>query len=869
MKAVIEHRCSGWIVGRTRRTKGRYIFLSCLVCLALNLYSLKELAAQQTGPDATYEVNVASMNAADALNSLARQTGVTLLFPYDLARSRQANAVNGQYTLQQALDLMLHGTGLSGGLSDKGILTISLVQSKEHKQGGKTMQQNKNRRSKLTSFIAASIAAIFAGPAGIQNATAQTGEGGTGQRVLEEVVVTAEKRAASLQDVPIAVTAFTGDSMRDFGISNTQALQATTPGLVFNNTANSAQPFLRGVGTRLALNGLEPSIATYQDDRYLSRATASTIEFADVERVEILKGPQGTLYGRNATGGAIRVITKDVADELEGNFSASYGNFDAIKLSGTVSIPVTEDFGARLSALAKWRDGYADNIFPGGVSELDDEDYQAFRGKFRWDVTGNVTAGLTLNYWQRDDNLGNDITNLSPPGLSLLSVLGTTATADDEVATARTDKNKGEEFSGSLRFDIALEGVDLVSITTFTDLDNTFVTDGDGTSALFDVIGGDDFVNNVSQEIQVISNNDSNLQWIAGAYYFSEESDLDLIIDINGFVFSQGFQTVESDSWAIFGQATWDINDRWSLTAGGRYSDDEKEALIVASPDVGFTFGSGVMPFTQKDSWTEFTPKATLEYNLDDVMYYFTYARGYKSGGFNYPAVGGQPLKPEILDMFELGMKREFLANRLRLNAAVFYYDYKDLQVTRASQGAGATATTENAAEAEIWGIDMDFTWLVTDRLTLTGGFNYLDSEYTDFDAAARGFGGTPGTGTVGIDASGESLLRAPDFSLFASMVYEFTWGNATMPLVVTYSHKDSYLFDFVAEPDMAALRQDDYGLLTARLSYIPDGHWEVAVYGNNITDENYFDDVVANGSGLRASRGAPRTYGVELRYNF
>ena len=722
------------------------------------------------------------------------------------------------------------------------------------------------------SLLLAGLGALFVTFTPVTS-TAQSAES-SAARVLEEIVVTAEKRSESLQDVPIAVSAFTGEMMRDFGITNTQALQATTPGLVFNNTANSAQPFLRGVGTRLALNGLEPSIATYQDDRYLSRATASTIEFADVERVEVLKGPQGTLYGRNATGGAIRVITKDVADELEGTISAGYGNFDAVKLSGTVSIPLTEDFGVRLSALAKWRDGFADNIFPGGISELDDEDYQAFRGKFRWNITDNVTARLTLNYWQRDDNLGNDITDVSPAALSSGLLLGgIRGTADNEVATARTDTIKGEEFSGSLRFDVALDGIDLVSITTFTDLDNTFVTDGDGTSNLFDVVGGDDTVNNVSQEIQILSNNDSNLQWIVGAYYFSEESDLDLISEIPVFgfpaPFSQGFQTVESDSWAIFGQATWNISDRWSLTAGGRYSDDEKEVLLVDSPDATINFIAAPTPFTQKDSWTEFTPKATLKYNIDDVMFYVTYARGYKSGGFNYPAAGGQPLDPEILDMFELGMKGEFFDNRLRLNLAAFYYDYADLQVTRAAAGVGATATTENAAEAEIYGFDMEFTWLATNELTITGGFNYLDSEYTDFDAAAKSFAGGPFTTNVGIDASGESLLRAPDFSLFASMAYEFSWGDARMPLVVTYSHKDSYLFDFVIEPEMAPLRQDDYGLLTARLSYILDEHWEVSVWGNNLTDEDYFDDVVANASGLRASRGAPRTYGVEVRYNF
>lgn len=730
------------------------------------------------------------------------------------------------------------------------------------------MQKNKNRRSNWTSFIAG-ITALFAGPVSVQSAMAQTGEADTMQRVLEEVVVTAEKRAESLQNVPIAVSAFTGETMRDYGISNTQTLQATTPGLVFSNTANSAQPFLRGVGTRLALNGLEPSIATYLDDRYLSRATASTIEFADVERVEVLKGPQGTLYGRNASGGAIRVITKDVADELEGHVTASYGNFDAILISGTASIPLTEDFGVRLSALTKWRDGFADNIFPGGVSELDDVDYQAFRGKFRWNVTDNITARLTLNYWDRDDNQGNDITDLSPPGLNRAGGIGTSK--DDEVATAQTGKLKGDEFSGDLRFDIALDSIDLVSITTFTDLNNQFVTDGDGRSGFNDVLFGPDKVDNVSQEIQILSNNDNSIRWILGGYYFSEESDLDLVVSVRGFELSQGLQTVDTTAWAIFGQATWEINDHWAVTVGGRYSDEEKEVLTVASPyTAGPTFAGGPVPFTQEDSWNEFTPRATLEYNLDDVMFYFTYARGFKSGGFNYPAAGSQPLNPEILDMFELGMKGEFLDSRMRLNASVFYYDYEDLQVTRASAGVGAAATTENAAQAEIYGVDVDLTWLVTNELTITGGLNYLDTEYTDYDAVAKSFQGTPGTVNVGFDATGQKLLRAPDWSLFASATYEFSLGNARMPLVVTYSYKDSYLFDFILEPETAALRQDDYGLLTARLSYIsPDEKWEVSVWGNNLTDEDYFDDVVANAAAVRASRGSPRTYGVEVRYNF
>jgi len=290
---------------------------------------------------------------------------------------------------------------------------------------------------------------------------------------------------------------------------------------------------------------------------------------------------------------------------------------------------------------------------------------------------------------------------------------------------------------------------------------------------------------------------------------------------------------------------------------------------LKASPNTNLTQAAEV-PFSDNESWDEFTPKVTLEYRPEDVLVYLTYARGFKSGGFNYPAAGGEPLDPEVLDMVELGMKGEFLDNRLRLNTAVYYYDYADLQVTRASGGLNAAATTENAADADIYGIDIEFTWLASERLTISGGANFLDTEYSEYDAVAKSFQGTPGTINVGFDASGESLLRAPDWSFFTSLAYDFTVGNAIVPLVVTYSHKSSYFFDFSIEPETAALEQDDYGLLSARLSYLSsDESWELALWGSNLTDEEYFDDVVANGAGVRGSWGAPRTYGVALAYNF
>jgi len=697
--------------------------------------------------------------------------------------------------------------------------------------------------------------------------------------MLEEVVVTAQKRAESLQDVPLAVSTLSGEDLTNFGVSGTQALQMTTPGLVFSNTGASAQPYLRGVGTRLALNGLESSIATYIDDRYVSRPAAAMFEFADVERVEVLKGPQGTLYGRNATGGAIRVISKGVSDELEGSVKASVGNFGAYGLSGTVSVPITDDFGARFTALTKQRDGYADNLSPLGASEWDDQDYQAYRAKFRWDTTENVTAHLSLDYAERNDNAGNDIVDLSPPGLNVGIAQGGISGKDiDEVATALKGNDESEEFSAQLRFDVAFDQVDFSSITTYMDLEQFRITDADGTSTqTLDVPAIYEEAQDFSQEFQLVSNSSESWDWILGAYYFSSDVDYDLTLDAGrDFHLSQGFQNVETTAWAVFGQTTWHIDEAWALTLGARWNSEKKEVETLASTNAPVTITSG-LPFEDDEKWDEFTPKVTLEYNLEEAMVYLTYARGFKSGGYNYPAAGSEALDPEILDMVELGLKGDFLDNSLRLNASLYYYDYTDLQVTRAASGGGGLVTTENAADAEILGFDADITWLATDHLTITAGINLLETEYKDYDANAKVFNAVltgdpsvPGMSDVEYDASGKSMLRSPDWSGFVSAEYEFEAGDASVPVVVTYSYKDEYEFDFVADPLSERLIQDSYGLLSARISYVtPSADWIVAAWGNNLTDEEYFSDIVGNSRGIRGSWGLPRTYGVDVTFNF
>jgi iron complex outermembrane receptor protein len=697
---------------------------------------------------------------------------------------------------------------------------------------------------------------------------------------LEHMIVTAQKRSENLQEVPVSISAFTGEDLVNYGVRDTQALQIITPGLVYNNTGSSAQPYLRGVGTRFAFAGLEPSVATYVDDRYLARAQATIFELADVERIEVLKGPQGTLYGRNATGGAVRVVTMDVQDELSGALTGTLGNYDLRLFSGTVNVPISEVLGARLSALVSKRDGYADNLDPRGVSELDDRDIKVLRAKIRWDMSDRVSSLLTLLYSDQEDNVGNDLVDLSPPGLNVGIAAGGISGRDvDEVATAIDAVIRDEQTAVDLRFDVNLPAVDLVSITTYHDFDQEANTDADGTSsAVIDALSVPQDAQAFSQEFQLLSVSEGPWRWITGVYYFSETADFEVILDRGmADLDSQGDQRAETTAFAVFGQATYDFSPRWSLTLGGRWSYEEKQVRVAASGIAGITLPP--VPFDDEDDWSELTPKVTLERNFERGMVYLSYARGFKSGGYNYAASlnDGQVLDPEILDMIEVGWKTTFGDGRVQFNGAVYYYDYQDLQVTRAVAGSGVNVT-DNAADAEVLGIDLDLAWMLTDWFSLTAGVSLLDSEYQDYDASANVFNAAltgdpaaPGMTSVPFNANGESLLRAPDSSLFVAAQMQLPFGATRVPVVVTYSYKDDYPFDFVADPTSDRLVQNSYALLSARATIATaNQHWSFSIWGNNLTDEDdYFMDIVANSAGIRGSHGAPRTWGLDVAYRF
>ncbi len=613
------------------------------------------------------------------------------------------------------------------------------------------------------------------------------------------------------------------------------------------------------------------------------------MELPDVERIEVLKGPQGTLYGRNATGGAIRVVTKEPAEEFGGKVTLSGGNFGYVGGTLYVEGGLSDNLRGNFSTLIKERDGFANNLAP-GAKDLDDLSVQMYRGKLVWDMTDNITAKVAVDYTHKNDTQGTETFNVSTGGLSTAQIFGLPVGTDrDDVYNDVDDNNKIKNFNTQLRFDVSFDTIDLVSITTFQDFSGEANGDFDASAQPILHTFSEENVESISQEFQLISTTDSNLEWLLGAFYFDSDGDFQLSID-RTFLAGVGFPVppvaplpradLKTEAWAIFGQATWNFSDQWAVTFGGRYS-EEKKTIISSSPAFA-PFGGQI---GTSDKWTDFTPKVTLEYNSDAALYYFTYSKGFKSGGYEYPFLPtSAAIEPETLNMFELGVKADLANDTLRLGASLYYYDYKELQLNRNAQtgpgGVAISVPVDNVGDAEVIGLDVDVTWLASDALTFAGGFTWLDTKHTSFpDAVASAWNPGvppapfPSVLSLGYDAGGDDLLRAPDFAAFVSMEYVFNVGNgASMPLNLTYSFKDKFNFNFISDLPNAAteLRYDSVSLVNARLSYIPSSErWSVSMWANNLTDENYFDEVVDFATGLRATGGAPRTFGGDVSFNF
>lgn len=703
------------------------------------------------------------------------------------------------------------------------------------------------------------------------------------QRQLEEVVVTAQKRAESLQDVPISIQAFSGAALENAGITSTDDLGMVAPGLNVQRSGPANQIFMRGLGNQDATGGQEGSVGVYVDGVWYGSVTGSILSFENLERLEVLKGPQGTLFGRNTTGGVINIVTRDPSHETSGSAAVSYGNYDRKQASFYGTTGITDKLAADISFL--WSDqgkGYGKNLHTGNdVNLLEDQVFV----RTKWKYTGEATdVTFSASYEDFDNDLGN--ARGVPPGY--VDLAGNRAPSDLRDVRNNVDPYaKFENIAVSLRVDHSTNHFDFVSITGYKDDELKSFADND--YSVFDLMDArvDYYSEAFTQEFQFLSNDPySPVNWIAGVFYLDSEAGSDISVsgpgvwydpvtsDPSGINELRFWGDIETKSYAVFGEIGYDFAERHSIKIGLRYTRDERK---VSGADQyymqgGFPFekfaGIATDPIPtpkMKKSYSEPTWRIVYDMRVNDgLMFYGSYNRGFRSGNFNAVSPANPAFNPEFIDAYEIGFKSTLLGNTMQLSGSVFFYDVEDLQFQTLE---GLTAQTINAAAAEILGAEIDFSWLVTNSLTINAGATVIDSEYKDFTNALV-YPNNPAGGTLpGIieDVSGNQLTRTPKWEASLGVVYSLFTKHGEYLTDLRISYNDGFPW----EAD-GRLEQDSYTLVNLSFGWTsPSETWGVKLQGKNLLDEDYAVMAASSAPGDLYASAPPRTYMLTGNYKF
>jgi iron complex outermembrane recepter protein len=681
---------------------------------------------------------------------------------------------------------------------------------------------------------------------------------------LSEIVVTAQKRSENAQRVPIAVQAFDGQALASLGVSRTEDLAAAVPGLSFTQALAAATPFLRGVGSAYSTAGTESPVAFYVDDVYRASASAGLLALRNVRSLEVLKGPQGTLFGRNATGGVVNIATADPKNELSFDGSISYGNHDQIEADAFISLPLGPNLSFGATGYLLDHDGYGTNKVTGNEAYYQNTKF--VQGKLRFE-SGGTDIVLSADYG-RDLNQ-NGVGFLYFPG-SVNSFTKVAEYAGDYTLTGNVDPyNLNVQYGGALKVEQELGDVTLKSITAYRVTDVDTQQDADRTPIQSQTQIYDTISRTFTQEVQLIGPSNRKLTWILGLFYLRDKTLFEFPNSklITAALTTQYDNSQLSHSYAGFGQATLALGDRTNLTVGLRYTRDERDSS--ARNVLIRTTGTTETNASASAAWEKLTYRFALDHRLgEDVMVYASYNRGFKSGLFSLIPFSSTPVNPEILDAYEVGLKSQ-LFGRLRLNVSAYHYDYKDIQVSVNVVNNGVTTPRLlNAAKATINGFDLDAELLVSRGFRLRGGFAYVDGKYDSFPGAPFF---TPNAVTVGgntqttVDAAGTRLFRTPKFSANLTATYEVETKQGTFLLTGGYSHSSSYTF---AASEL--VKQPKLDLFNASVTWTdPSDTFSVRLWGRNLTNKLYYVNATEIASGNLFNPAAPRTYGVTLGAKF
>lgn len=687
---------------------------------------------------------------------------------------------------------------------------------------------------------------------------------------VADIVVTAQRREQRLQEVPLAVSAFSMESLEDGKVESLLNLDGKVPNVVLAPVG--AYPFasafyIRGLGYADVESSFEPSVGVELDGVYLSRNVGAVQDFFDVGGITILRGPQGTLYGRNTIGGVVSVQSRRPSFDFGARGQLTFGSNGRQELRAGVEGALIEDkLAGKFSLLAKTYDGYVKNE---DGRDLGAQDVLSMRGALTWQPTDTFDATLIIDY-TKDEGTGAAFQNASLPNM-ILPGYGQPADNDGDPFLAHIGDDIFSDLDAlgiTLNANWDLGAVKLTSITGYRKTDTEVLSDFDATPIPFMTVHRDETHDQFSQELRLSSNTEGKLTYVVGAYYMTQEYDI--ATGQYGLVFggptagSTIYTQQKSDSWALFGQADYEIIPNLTLTAGGRYSKEEK--TFTTQP----LFYPNAKTFDA--SFDDFSPKLGVSYKWSDtLMTYAQYSRGFRAGGFNgragsFEAVG--PYDSETVDSFEIGVKSDLFNRRLRLNASIFTTDYKDMQqsVQQLIPGTLINQTlVANVGAATISGFEGEATVLLTDAFTVTASIGYLDASYDDFMANL-------GDGLGVIDRTYLPMTYAPKWSNSVTFNYKqnYEFGQVTAQASVRHMSDMFTSFNTLNATNDLTLRKANTIVDGSVALELPDGRWRVSLWGKNLTDELVINNTFGVGA-LLASRvyQPPREIGVDLSFTF
>lgn len=729
---------------------------------------------------------------------------------------------------------------------------------------------------KAILFLGVAMMSVAAAHAQVDSTPVQAADD-TGQ--ITDIIVTAQKRSEVSQKVPITLTVLSSQQIASTSVGSSMDLSRVVPGLVMNKSLGNSLVYLRGVGQPSGIvGGSESPVAVYVDGVYLSSPAAGIFSLNNVDQIAVLKGPQGTLFGRNTTGGVIQVMTRDPGPDTEVEIEAGYGNYETYTSRVRANVPVSDTVSTVLAGSVKRRDkGYVRNVTTG--NDILDETSYTVQNKWLIEPADGtrLTANLVYDRYDGGEGASYQVAKgyLSPDQV-------TTYLGPRKVATRIDGTNKSHLFIGSLKGEHEFEWATLTAIAARTALKSSVRFSQTGTPgrpnpgnfpAVILTTPAD--VKTSTGELQLQAPAGGRFQWILGGFFMRDRNEYSLISFQDETFASSIHSIIKTTSYAVYGQGTYPLIADIRLTAGLRYTYDHKkidgETHTGASP-------SPLLP--NKKSWRKLTWRLSLDKDLaSNLMAFASYNRGFKAGLYNSTSFANPPVNPEVLDAYEAGFKSSLFGNRLRLNLTGFYYDYKDIQLRTSIQTPVVGLFTYNAAKARTKGIDAEIIAVVAKNLKLNFGSEYLHARYTDFRAGQfpavnpvttipSNCRPRPPVATIGgvtpltCDLSGKTLQRAPSFVATFGVEYGFDVPVGRVTINLNDNYNSGYSFD----PDNT-LKQRGYHYVTANVRLTaPDEKWTVKLWGTNLANE-----VIYGGGGFASTfytlPSPPVMYGASVSF--